>query len=367
MTTVSSTSPAAEPPPRLELGSETYTWSELGPIESTSRSWAHHGIVVVSDGSVVTAHPDGNALVIFPAGGTTATATVPVPVGEMHGLTATVEDGRDLIWIADNGHKYMPAQPEYSERTTVGQVVQVSLDGQIVRTLTPPRVAGDSDGAWWSPTAVAADPADDGGSGNVWVADGYGHGLVHCFDRDGQLLYTLDGTESDLRFDVPHGIVVDRRHINPELVVADRSNQRLVYYTLGGDYVRTVGEGQLTSPSGLAVDADRLLVTELFGGVVAFDDAYHRCGQIPQAPGHGRPGWPNQIVDGTTVRPDVTPGVLNSPHGIAVDSDGNIYLTEWFIGGRITKLTPAGLKAHPSPADQSGSGPTHVVHNFPPA
>jgi hypothetical protein len=36
-------------------------------------------------------------------------------------------------------------------------------------------------------------------------------------------------------------------------------------------------------------------------------------------------------------------GKFNSPHGVAADTQGNIYVTEWIIGGRITKLAPVGL------------------------
>ena len=31
-------------------------------------------------------------------------------------------------------------------------------------------------------------------------------------------------------------------------------------------------------------------------------------------------------------------GRFNSPHGITSDGEGNIYVTEWLIGGRYTKL-----------------------------
>ena len=31
-------------------------------------------------------------------------------------------------------------------------------------------------------------------------------------------------------------------------------------------------------------------------------------------------------------------GKFNSPHGMAVDGLGNIYVSEWLIGGRYTKL-----------------------------
>ena len=34
-------------------------------------------------------------------------------------------------------------------------------------------------------------------------------------------------------------------------------------------------------------------------------------------------------------------GKFNSPHAIAVDCNGNIYVAEWVVGGRITKLVEA--------------------------
>jgi hypothetical protein len=34
-------------------------------------------------------------------------------------------------------------------------------------------------------------------------------------------------------------------------------------------------------------------------------------------------------------------GVFNSPHSLAVDADGNLYVSEWLIGGRYTKLRTA--------------------------
>jgi sulfur carrier protein ThiS len=29
---------------------------------------------------------------------------------------------------------------------------------------------------------------------------------------------------------------------------------------------------------------------------------------------------------------------LNSPHSVAVDVDGNLYVSEWLLGGRYTKF-----------------------------
>ena len=42
--------------------------------------------------------------------------------------------------------------------------------------------------------------------------------------------------------------------------------------------------------------------------------------------------WPN--VDHSLLEL----GKCSSPHGIAVDSTGSIYVAEWLVGGRINKL-----------------------------
>lgn len=52
-----------------------------------------------------------------------------------------------------------------------------------------------------------------------------------------------------------------------------------------------------------------------------------------------RPGWPNELdPDGTPVRPKLVPGRLNSPHTAAVDSKGDLYVSEYLIGSRTPKL-----------------------------
>ena len=51
-------------------------------------------------------------------------------------------------------------------------------------------------------------------------------------------------------------------------------------------------------------------------------------------------GWPNNVSETGAVIPStlLNPGKFNSPHGMAVDSEGNLYVAEWLIGRRFIKL-----------------------------
>jgi hypothetical protein len=51
-------------------------------------------------------------------------------------------------------------------------------------------------------------------------------------------------------------------------------------------------------------------------------------------------GWPNgKNQDGEVIPTGLLqPGLFNSPHEMAVDKQGNLFVAEWLIGGRFTKL-----------------------------
>jgi hypothetical protein len=187
-----------------------------------------------------------------------------------------------------------------------------------------------------------------GGNGDVWVADGYGSSLVHRFDKHGNHLSVLTGEEGGGRFVCPHAVFIDRRpHKAPELYIADRENKRVQVYDLDGRYLRTVGEGFLCSPSGFAQWGEILVIAELYSRLALLDanDALvGYVGRDPDAKDEGgwpeRPGWPNALTDDGYVRaPRLTDrDRFNSPHSVAVDSEGNLYVSEWVLGGRYSKL-----------------------------
>lgn len=330
------------------VGGTQYQWIEnwaAQPAEPEARDgWAHHGLAITARGEVIAFHAGESRLLIFTPDGQLS-RSIPCPVREAHGQTLVEEDGVEYLWIADPGVKavrqpngsYGAKQPEVG-----GQAVKIALDGSVVLTLPTPPSPVYQDGPF-RPTAVAVDEERHGGTGQVWVTDGYGQNLVHSYSASGEYQGSISGEEGSAgAFNCPHSIYIDRRHGAPELYVADRSNARIQVYGLDGTFLRAFGDDFLNSPSAFAVLGERLVVAELYARLAVLDAEDKLVGYLgPDPEAQSRPGWPNAVAaDGTTTRAPVQPGKFNSPHGIATDSDGAIYVSEWLVGDRFTKLDP---------------------------
>lgn len=306
---------------------------------------AHHGVAATSDGRIVTFDAAEPTVRIRDAAGRLLDSW-PAPVTTGHGLCVARHGEAESLWIADNGDSWvaLPDRSYGSARPPTsrieGAVVQLTLDGsEITRLTTPDHPAYESGN--YCPTDVAIDERHVGGHGDIWVADGYGQSLVHHFDADGRLLNTITGEEGAGRFIGPHAIHVDHRGGDAEIYIADRENARIQVFSPDGSFLRVVGMGTLISPGGFASLGDELIVSELDGrlAILGRDDTIVAIIGQGGLDGRNRPGWPNSLDDtGATVRPTLTDGVFNTPHGIATDGDGNVYVSEWVIGGRLIKL-----------------------------
>ncbi len=307
----------------MQIGSGDFTyewidnWAKIPDTESGRANGRTHGVVVNDDGHVHVFNQAHPAVLEYDADGKLVNSWGD-RFGGAHGMTLVKEEGEEYLWLTDQES---------------AEVVKTTLDGRTVQNIEKPdhRVYHE---AKYVPTWVAVHEKRFGGNGDIWVTDGYGSSHIHRYDEAGNYIQSINGEEGEAgAFACPHGIMFSYRGAAPELYVADRSNKRIQVYDAEGNYKRVV-ENTVHSPCGFVFQGDACYIPELFAGVKILD----REDKVAANLGDNQEvtkvaGWPN--LAGTSY---VQPGRFNSPHGIAVAENGDVFVVEWIIGGRITKL-----------------------------
>jgi hypothetical protein len=184
------------------------------------------------------------------------------------------------------------------------------------------------------PTNYAFTP--DGG---FFLADGYGAYRIHRYDKNGDWKFTFgEPGKGDGQFNTPHGIYYDDRPgREASVLVADRANGRLQWFTLEGKHLKTLGGFIL--PANIDAHGETLLVPDLSARVTLLDKNNQVIAHLGEDP-----AWREQVLkDGMKMRRDETgeswmPGKFLHPHDACFDPAGNIYVAEWVQTGRITRL-----------------------------
>jgi hypothetical protein len=335
-------------------------WTDLSAIPGAASCWVHNALVTTDGGEVIAFH--GGRLVAFDTDGHLL-RVVETDLTEGHGITLVREGDEEFLWVSDPGFVFDcsagDGDPDWASlfgkgvrcQTAEPRVVKMTLDGQIRAELAipvqDPAIPAGPMGPY-CPCGCAVDEERFGGTGDIWVADGYGSGLVHRYDKHGNHLSTVTGEEGTGRLLCPHAIFIDRRNDKtPELYIADRINVRVLVYDLKGRYLRTFGETFLNSPSDFAQWGQLLVVAELYQRLAVLSPDDELLGYLGADPDPDaeqgwptRPGWPNALADdGRTETPQLPRhDRFNSPHAVTADADGNLYVSEWLLGGRYTKL-----------------------------
>ena len=332
----------------MRVGSEEHSynwidnWAKIPESESSRKGWAHPGVVVTGSGNVVTSHPGDPEVLTFDRDGNLISSWRG-DFAEAHGIALVDEGGVEYLWIADHGSKnhYLHGyQNPPGVGDAPGKVFKTTLDGEVVMRLETPPLPVYKD-TRYSPTTVAVNEERFGGNGDIWVGDGYGAYQVHRFTKDGVHVGSVNGEEGAGAYNCPHGIFIDYRKSEPELYVADRANSRVQVYDMEGGFRRSFGKDFLTTPSGFATHGDLMIIAELHARLAVVDlndELLTYIGENQQV--CDVEGWPNNVNEsGQSVRTSLLEaGKFNSPHGLAADANGNLYVAEWLIGGRVTKL-----------------------------
>jgi len=231
-----------------------------------------------------------------------------------HGITVA-PDGS--VWCVDDAdhsvRKFTPEGELLLTLGTRGKPSDTGYDGKALATIARPGPPFNR------PTNLAVAP-----NGDLYVTDGYGNARVHQFSATGALIrsWGAPGTGPG-QFRLPHGIAIlpDGR-----VLVADRENDRIQVFDLVGAYLDEWLEIQ--RPTHLAIGPDGLVYLSELPWLNGQRSG--RFGEIAA----GRPGRVTALTaDGDVVArwgglPMGTPGAFTAPHGIAVDSRGDVYVAE---------------------------------------
>jgi hypothetical protein len=158
--------------------------------------------------------------------------------------------------------------------------------------------------------------------GEIYVADGYGNACVHKYTPDGKLLMSwgAPGTRPG-QFNIVHNICCDR---DGWVYVADRENHRVQVFDGNGRY--ETQWNNLHRPCGLCTQGDRrptFYIGEL-GPSMPVNLQVPNIGPRLSIVTHDG----KLLAELGEPHAGETPGQFIAPHGLAVDSHGDIYVGE---------------------------------------
>ncbi len=298
-----------------------HNWGELPP----GFQWqTTHGVCVDADGLVYITHQGhgGKApldiVLVFDPQGKFGRAFGKEFFPGGHGIDVRKEGGEEFLY--------------FSNVAPVRNVIKTNLKGEMVWKKSFPteaKVYKDVNG--FSPTNVAF--KSDGG---FYVGDGYGSNYIHEYDKDANYLRTFGGGGVDRgKLQTPHGLWLDDRKPNEaKLIVADRANARLQYFSLDGKHLGFVHD--VLFPAHFDIRGDLLLCPDLHARVTIFDKD-----NAPIVHLGDDLAWRKKVLAGFKVRGDEKQwqaGKFVHPHDACFDKDGNIFVVEWVPTGRVSFL-----------------------------
>lgn len=224
----------------------------------------------------------------------------------------------DSVYCTDDvGHTVRKFTPDGRLLMTLGNAGQpsdtgaTSIDFRTIRRSGPP---------FHYPTNVALSP-----QGEIYVSDGYGNARVHKFAPDGRLLLSWgEPGDGPGKFRVPHGIAVRG---DGTVWVADRENSRVQIFTADGAFIDQWTD--VARPCQVTFDG---------GGNLWVAELGYRAGMWPgtTAPSPAATGGRVSVfgADGRLLARfgggdnPTAPGDFFAPHGICIDSRGDVYVAE---------------------------------------
>jgi len=224
-------------------------------------------------------------------------------------IVAIARGKGDLIYVVSRAYEYHPI----GKRVTIA-----TINEDYISEFS---TGGTSDGKMVWPTSIALDKDE-----NVYISD-EDLQRISIFSKDGEFLAKWgEAGEDDGQLNRPSGIAFDSQD---NLFIVDSSNNRVQKFTREGNFLAKwgqfgSGEGEFNLPWGIDIDKeDNVYIADWRNNRV---QKFAPDGQYLMTigtPGTWTPRTPNHQE--IYAAPD---GELNRPAGVAVNSDGDIWVTD---------------------------------------
>ena len=304
-------------PVRMGAGLMTFDtvpgWG-LGDDGKSVLGATHGGVDIDKAGNVYVSANKG--VVVFSPDGKVLREFVTEDHSSLHDIEIREEEGVEYLYGARNKNR---------------EGIKFRADnGEVVLRLPFPKASRLNPLAKFSPTAITVAP-----NGDIYLADGYASNVIFRFDKTGKYLSHFGEKGNELKqFNTAHGMTIDNRYDPPRLLICDRNHKpkgRLLHYSLEGEFIEVVITG-LGMPTSVSIQGDYVSVPDLHGRVVILD----KSNTIMAVLGHN----PNPKTRGAhgVKQEDWIEGVFSGTHGSYWDKNGDLFVQDWNVDGRIMKL-----------------------------
>ena len=312
---------AAETPEPVRMGCGLMTFDTvpgwgLGPDGKSVLGPTHGGVAVDTSGNIYTSAHAG--VFVFSPDGKVVRRFLGDKYSDIHDVKFRAEADGEFIYAARNNNA---EGIKFNAQT-----------GEIVLKLPFPEASGPKPQKF-SPTAITVAP-----NGDIFLADGYASDHIFKFDKTGKYLMHFGTKGNGLKeFNTAHGMTLDTRYDPPRLLICDRNHVpkgRLLHYDLNGEFIAEVVTG-LGMPTSAAVQGDYVSVPDLHGRLVILDKSNTIMAVLGYNPDPAKRGNFN-VPQSQWIE-----GIFSGTHGSSWDKDGNLYVQDWNVSGRIMKLVRA--------------------------
>jgi hypothetical protein len=290
----------------VRIGTGAYTYEVAQDWARLPDGWAWGdvgGVAVDSQNRVYAFNRGPHPMIVFDLDGNFLHSWGEGVFPHAHGLQITADD---VVYCTDDGDH---------------TVRRCTLDGEVLLEIgTPGRPAAYMSGnPFRRCTHTALSP-----TGDIYVSDGYENNVVHRYSAEGTLLSSFGSPGvGPGEFNLPHALWFD--HDSGRLLVVDRENHRVQIFDEDGKF-RTEWRNLHRPTSILRIPGERpaWLIGEI-GPVQRFNREAPNLGpRLSVLDDRG------ELITrlGVTPATGTGPGQFLSPHGIAMDSRGDIYVAQ---------------------------------------